>query len=497
MTSLATTEDRDKLFRGDYSAGEKPHIWFRRLESKFDDRTSLATKLYRFSKALEPGRPAEDWFHSLTDLQKDDWDVFYLAFKERWPLPTIVEPSREELLQKLDQTRLTVEEVGATIERDGDRIYTHVAWAEEVKVLVDVLDDAKGYLIPQVRRNLPLTIRLILPTNLYSWSTFLAAVKSISMDRIADQQESTEALRSDILQTMSIMMTRENQQPQQPQQCNMATRMAEANLTLNSESPVVCHTPAYHDISKINATTPGPMPSVPTGTTVRQTYSPTQQWNTRLPTTTSNQCFNRPINTSSGSFPSNNSESTLHTNSYFSNQKTPIPQTPIPNGTQLTNQDLARKAIAVSSTFPDTPEGRANYQTALQAWEAIYPPAREVDFTTAPYPLTPGTAPLGSRECYRCGISGHHITRDHDPAIPVINIREQHWRALVNRSLLQTRPRMDFSSISQSNTQDEEPMLYDPAIYNTAQLDYSDSEEYENQGNGEEDHGPRSGPVQP
>ena len=468
-TQMMAPTTEGKLFRGDYSAGEKPHIWFRRLESKFDDETSLATKLYQFSKNLEPGRPAEVWFHALAEHQKENWNYFYSEFTERWPLPTIVEPSREELLQKLDQTRLTKEEVGTTIERDGDRVYTHVAWAEEVKTLIDVLDDAEGYLIPQVRRNLPLIIRLILPTNLNNWSAFLAAVTSISMDRIADQQENTDAICNDILQMMGIMMGNKQPLAQQRNMATVTTGVAAANVN------PVRHTGTSAYISKINTTTS--MPSTPS--TVRQTYTvtPTQpeQWNTvtRLPISTpTNQRFNQPINTPSGSFLSNNSESTLHTNS---NQKTPIPQKPTPNRTQLTNQDLARKAIAVSSTFPDTPEGKANYQTALQAWEAVYPPAREVDFTTAPYPLTPGTAPLGSRECYRCGIPGH-ITRDHDPVIPAINIREQHWRALVSRSL-QTRARMDFSSISQTNTQDEEPMLYGPAIYNIAQLDFP--EEYE------------------
>ena len=143
-----TTED--KLFRGDYSAGEKSHIWFRRLEGKFDDETKLATKLYRFAKNLEPGRPAEIWYSKLSDAHKTNWEGFYNEFTNRWPFPTVVEPSHEELLQKLDQTRLTSEEVGTMIERDGDRIYTHVIWAEEVKALVDVLDDTKGHLIPQV-----------------------------------------------------------------------------------------------------------------------------------------------------------------------------------------------------------------------------------------------------------------------------------------------------------------------------------------------------------
>ena len=61
-TTVMAPTTEEKLFRGDYSAGEKPHIWFRRLEGKFDEDTKLATKLYRFAKNLEPGRPAELWY---------------------------------------------------------------------------------------------------------------------------------------------------------------------------------------------------------------------------------------------------------------------------------------------------------------------------------------------------------------------------------------------------------------------------------------------------
>ena len=114
----------------------------------------------------------------------------------------------------------------------------------------------------------------------------------------------------------------------------------------------------------------------------------------------------------------------------------------------------------------------------------VYPLAREVDFMTAPYPLTPGTAPLGSRECYTCGVYGH-IAKDHDPSIPPINTREQRWRAFVGWNL-QARARLDFGPVSQINVQDRDTMPYNPAIYNAAQLDFS--EDYEDQGNGREAH---------
>jgi hypothetical protein len=456
-----TPPSDDKLFRGDYSAGEKPHIWFRRLEGRFDEDTKLATKLYRFAKGLEPGRPAENWYKNLPLIDKMDWDSFYAEFTARWPLPTIVEPSREELLEKLNQTKITTDDIGAMVERDGDHVYTHVAWAEEIRALVDALDDAKGHLIPQIRRNLPLAIRLTLPTNLNTWNTFLAAVTSLSMDRLADQRENTETIRDNILQTMGMG--------------------GQAQFNTNNPAPKYIPTNNYAPARPTPPLFPR-TPFVQTNTTPRQTLPHTPQWTPRTPATPTNQRFNHPLNTPSGSFLSNNS--TLHPNSIFANQRTSMPQTPTPNRAQMTNQDLARKSVAASSNFPNTPEGKANYATALQAWETVYPPAREVDFTTSPYPLTPGTAPLGSRECYTCGIQGH-ITREHDPAIPTVNVREQRWRAFVGRYLY-PRSRMDYSSVSQIGVQDEETLPYDPAIYNAAQLDFTD--EQDNQGNGEEAH---------
>jgi hypothetical protein len=49
------TKTKDRLFRGDYFAEEKPHTWLRRLESRFDEDTKITTKMFWFEKNLKPG----------------------------------------------------------------------------------------------------------------------------------------------------------------------------------------------------------------------------------------------------------------------------------------------------------------------------------------------------------------------------------------------------------------------------------------------------------
>ena len=354
-------------------------------------------------------------------------------------------------------------------ERDGDRVYTHVVWAEEIRALVDVLDDAKGHLIPQVRRDLPLSVRLTLPSNLTSWNAFLAAVTSLSMDRLADQRENTEVIKNNILQTIGTGQ----------RQYNTNSTMTKPAMPTSSLYSPARPTSSFAPRAPVTQTILN-QPLVQTPSAARQT--PIQPWTPRVPATPTHQRFNQPMSTPSGAFLSNNT--TLHPSSIFANVKQQVPQTPSSNLSQLTNQDLARKAIAASLVFPNTAEGHTAYQTALQAWEAVYPPTREVDFTTAPYPLTPGTTSLGSRECYTCGIYGH-ITKEHDPAIPQINVREQRWRAFIGRNLF-ARGRLDFTPIAQINVHEEETTFYDPAIYNASQLTFE--EEQNNQGNGEEAH---------
>lgn len=85
--------------------------------------------------------------------------------------------------------------------------------------------------------------------------------------------------------------------------------------------------------------------------------------------------------------------------------------------------DVIRLALPV---HPDTPEGRAAYQSQMAAWAAESMGRAPNEFR--PHPLSPGTAQILSGECWKCGHTGHLNTAC--PAKVQIPQMEQKWRSI-------------------------------------------------------------------
>lgn len=54
----------------------------------------------------------------------------------------------------LRSTKLEEENLGVLMGKE-DKIYSPIAWADEIRTLTDALDDNKGHLISEVRNQLP------------------------------------------------------------------------------------------------------------------------------------------------------------------------------------------------------------------------------------------------------------------------------------------------------------------------------------------------------
>ena len=70
--------------------------------------------------------------------------------------------------------------------------------------------------------------------------------------------------------------------------------------------------------------------------------------------------------------------------------------------------DILKASLALYPVQPETQEGEATYLEQLRTWRRLNG-ENPVSKTTG-FPLCPGGAPPGSRECYGCGRTGHrHI----------------------------------------------------------------------------------------
>ena len=152
---------------------------------------------------------------------------------------------------------------------------------------------------------------------------------------------------------------------------------------------------------------------------------------------------------------------------------------------------------------PPTDAGRRAYEQQRREWHDRNGDRRADD--TCPYPLTPGTAPICSKECYKCGKTPAQGTRPHtarecmETPIP---LHEANWRALAanilgTRGLLQ-RPQMivnpPITPIRQVDAYNQghtpTTYMYQQPQYGTDPWTYQAPAEYydNNSGNGQESH---------
>ena len=89
-----------------------------------------------------------------------------------------------------------------------------------------------------------------------------------------------------------------------------------------------------------------------------------------------------------------------------------------------------RAADARANALPqhaNTPAGLVLYAAQIGAWNKAFPGRLKAN-KYCPYPLTPGTAALGSNECFGCGHVGHQA--NDCPTPNSILPHERGWRAV-------------------------------------------------------------------
>jgi hypothetical protein len=86
--------------------------------------------------------------------------------------------------------------------------------------------------------------------------------------------------------------------------------------------------------------------------------------------------------------------------------------------------DVLNKALPIQ---PNNPEGLVNYNSQVTAWHATYGQNGKGPTETKLYPLSPGTVPVASGECWKCGRKAHHPGPCSFPPVPTL---ETKWRSI-------------------------------------------------------------------
>ena len=86
--------------------------------------------------------------------------------------------------------------------------------------------------------------------------------------------------------------------------------------------------------------------------------------------------------------------------------------------------DVLTKALQI---HPKNAEGIAQYNAQVLLWQSTYGQAGKGPNETRPYPLTPGTVPVASGECWKCRYRTHHPNPCLSPFVPAL---ETKWQSI-------------------------------------------------------------------
>jgi hypothetical protein len=354
--------------------------FFRRMGSANDE-----AKKNQFKYFLQADSAADEWFEDLQPADKDDWKAIEDAFNKRWPRKKAAKKTIEEYEDEITGTKLKMEDLAKKEKTAGREVYSHIVWADKMATVVKgaKLETSTTY-IGHVRKELPKLLREKIGAGHTDWTAFLKAVRDVDIDHIRDgvdiwkrEQEEQNALKTRIQQL--------------------------EKLTASPTAPI------RHQMTTFGIGSPSP------SHTSQQTVSTSADPFTGTSGGRGNLFHTRPSGT-----PSQNNS-----------QRPPA-----------TQADRAALLICLQKYphHPDSDAGRQAHRAQQADWAKTHGLNAVVTEST-PYPLRPGTLPVGSGECFTCGFSGHMGRRDGSTCggNRALHLHEQAWRAICSRIFRQTR----------------------------------------------------------
>jgi hypothetical protein len=379
---------------------ENPENFLRSFYRRMGTATDEARK-QQFRNFLQADSVADEWFDDLKENERKDWSTIEAAFHARWPRKKAAKKTLEEYEREITGLPLTTEELAKKKTVAGREIHAHIAWADEMEDIVRgaKLENTVTY-ISHVRKELPNLLREKVGTGHADWTTFLQAIRDVDSDYIREGV--------DIWEKEEGVKKKEQEVRKKELEEQETLRKRIQQLERLTASPTA---PLRQQLSSFNI-----------GNTTTNPIQPTQK-TTPAPT---------------NPFISNNGG---RGNLFYPTATKP----PTQNNTQRPQATLADRAALMVCLqkyphHPDTEAGRQAHQAQQAEWLRTHGLNAAISEST-PYPLRPGTYPVGSGECFTCGFTGHMGRRDGSTCggNRALHPHEQTWRAISARILRQTR----------------------------------------------------------
>jgi hypothetical protein len=145
------------------------------------------------------------------------------------------------------------------------------------------------------------------------------------------------------------------------------------------------------------------------------------------------------------------------TNSYQQTDTTPRTPYAAERPAHERLSDVLAKALPM---HPKNTEGIAQYNAQITLWQSTHSQNGKGPNETRPYPLTPGTVPVASGECWKCGYRTHHPLPCSAPSVPAL---ETKWRSIAQsirkRAETAVAPTVSVNLVAEDSN---EVQAYDP-----------------------------------
>ena len=345
---------------------ENPQDFLRSFNRAMGDKPDVH-KMKQFINYLHADSVADDWYGSLDAAILADWALIEAEFHTRWPKTAVVKKTSTEYEEELLGLRLKEEELGKKETIAGREAYTHLVWADKMQKLVKGAGVETGTIyIGQVRKMLPSTIKDKVGDKHANWTAFLKAVRDVDIEYIKDEAEELKKKR-DAQRAIEARLRQLEAVPASPT-AGIRRQMTQASITTGSRGD-------------------------------------------------SNGGGGNPFEGGTGG-----------RGNLFAQAGRPY-TAPTRQPATPAEQAALRVRIAGMPQHPDTQAGKLAHQGQQQMWAREHGAGTRVSELT-PYPLRPGTAPVNSGECYKCGHTGHIGGHCPVPQAQQLHPNESRWRAI-------------------------------------------------------------------